>query len=185
MANNKTEKAICSLKVEKGKERYLDYEYLLKTGKKNPEKLYPYSNQIASALKNKKVDIIYVALHLAAYTSKKDDGEFFKSIFEDYYFLLSHESILVPTIAAGLSGLIITKNPDLEPQITDILLNCDKIVKVKNMGLTQAYIVNAFSEYFTLSPRQADMLEFAKKSLTSKSPKAKQVSKDFIKRHGV
>ncbi len=183
MGTNRISKAILSLTIEKGQQRYKDYDYLLRKGISNPEMLYNYSDQISKALKCKKADILYVAIHLAAYISGKDNGQYFNDIFKDYFSLLNHESVVVAPHVAGLSAVIIKNNPQFEPVITALMLNLDKTAKCKNKELVKAYAINAFSEYFDISCCKNNILEFVKNHIKSTSPKARKASLDFLKIH--
>jgi hypothetical protein len=181
MNNNSIENAIKFLNVVKGKERYIWYKLLLDIGKTNPQKLFPFSFQIGEALKSDKPDILYFAIYLTAYISKKEN--FFQSVFDDYISLLSHESVVVAPHTARLMGLIVNNNPQIELKITPILLDIENRARCKNKELVKGYTIRTFNDYFKISNSKEDIVVFVKNQLQSKSSVTKKTAKEFLKKY--
>jgi len=161
--------------------RYPSFKALLLISEEHPEVLYPRWDYFAELLVSDNAYRKLIAVRLLANLTRVDTNNKFEDIFDTYYNLLN-DSVIVAGHLASNSGKIAKAKPELEPKITNKLLNIDK-TNHKHKELIKSGAIEAFSEYFDETKDKQKILDFVKKQLTSTSPKTKKTAAAFLKNH--
>jgi hypothetical protein len=167
------------------KTRYTSFKALMFIAEEQPELLYPHWDHYATLIDKENTHSKYVGIYLlAALTVADKDGKF-EEMFDRYYALLNDESIIPSAHVASNSGKIVKAKLELEPKITDKLLNIDKTHHSPgHRELIKSYAIEAFDEYFEQARDKNKILEFVNRQLESKSPKTRRKAKGFLKKWG-
>lgn len=176
-----TQELLNTIQTAKGKERYKAFLELLNLAGKSPNGVSPIWDDLVQMLDEEKTDTTYIPMQILGTLAEKGDKRFIK-IFEKYSALLSHKSVVIAPHAAKNLGLIAKSIPELEPQITEKLLNLDKLIKTANKGLVYAYAIEGLRAYYKSSKRKEEIIKLVEKQLKSTTPKAVKNAKEFLKR---
>ena len=183
MTGKKIEKLIKELQSENDKNRYKSFRVLFPLSEKEPKKLYPFWEVLVSMLKKKEVSNKHYSINLISNLVAVDKQNKFEKIFKLFYGNLSHESPVVSAHVAGNSGKIVRAKPQLEEQITKLLLDEKIRKKTRYPDLMSSYIIKAFGEYFDQIKDKDKVVAFIKRQLDSSSPKTKKVAKEFLSKN--
>jgi hypothetical protein len=158
---------------------------LLLVGEEHPELLYPHWDLFVELLGRENTYFKLRGANLIAACVSADNGNRFESLFDEYYGLLDGSGVITATYIARNSGKIARAKPALESRITDRLLAIDETSHpAERRDLIKAYALDSFQEYFEVSERQEEILDFARAQLESKSPKTRKAAKVFLKTWG-
>ena len=120
-----------------------------------------------------------IAVRILANLTHVDKENRFEGLFDRYYALLN-DSVIVAGHLAACSGTISKAKPELRSNITQQLLNIDKIMQ-KHKDLVKAYVIDAFYEYFREAENKSEILQFVRGQLNSRSPKTRKKAKQFLR----
>lgn len=169
---------------DKTREKYFKIIYPLSDS--NPELLYPYWDLFIEMLYKPEVSNKYYAIHLIANLIKVDLDNRFNEVF-NYWFndLLNFESPVVSPHIAEKSGMIAKVKPDLEKEITQLLLNIGETSKCRHIDLQKAYILSAFDMYFESISNKVMVIEFIKAQQDNPSPKTRKKAKELMEKYNI
>jgi hypothetical protein len=158
---------------------------LLLLGEEHPELLYPRWDLFVDLLGSENTYFKLRGVNLIATCVAADTEHRFDDLFDEYYALLDGSGVIAASYVAQNSGKIARVKPDLQDRITDRLLAIDETHHpAERKDLIKGHALDAFAEYFETSERQAEILDFAKSQLDSKSPKTRKIAKEFLKTWG-
>ena len=125
----------------------------------------------------------YIAIWIIAHLTKADPENRFEKLFDVYYGLLGDKSVIPAGHVAAKSGIIALAKPELQPEITNRLLNIDRVVQ-RHKDLVKASAIEAFDAYFEKSKDQERIIAFVKAQLNCESPKTRKTAQAFLKKWG-
>jgi hypothetical protein len=158
------------------------FKTLMIISEQYPKKLYSKWDYFADMLDSENHYHRYMAINLIANLAKVDIKNEFNQIFDKYFCNIGGKRTMVAGQAALNSGKIAKVKPELRSNITNRLLNIDKIHQGKQTELIKAYAVDAFDEYFEVSSDQEKILAFVNAQLNSESPKTRKKAEEFLKK---
>lgn len=162
--------------------RYNCFKVLMLISQEHGELLYPKWDYFVELLSSDHTYWKLSALQIIANLTKVDTENKFESIFERYYGLLDDKSMIPAAYVAANSGKIVKAKPELEPSITNKLLNIDETHhEAERKDLIKAGAIEAFSEYFEEAKDKDKITEFVKEQLNSTSPKTRKTAKNFLR----
>jgi len=137
---------------------------------------------ITAALENQNIYHILVGIHILADLTSADTGARFEKIFEQFYNVLFHKSMVVISHVCLASGRIMLHKPGLRRKIEDILLKIDQFIgQQKHKDLIKGAVLEAFTEARTITRRKQDIQEFARTLLNSaENPKSRKLAKSYL-----
>ncbi len=148
----------------------------------NAKILYKYWDFFTELLKSKNAFHILNAVYILTSLISVDKEHRFEEIYDSYFAQLYNPKVSVAAHVARNAALIVKYNPDLESSVTQKLLDYQFVAdNYKNGELVKAYIIEAFSEYYSYSENKDNIIQFVKYQLNSSSPKTKKLAKNFIK----
>jgi hypothetical protein len=159
--------------------RYSSFKALNLLSEKHPERLYGKWDLFADLLTSDNTHQKYIAIYILANLAKVDSESKFEKIFDVYYGLLRDKSVIPPAHVAVNSGKIALAKPKLRAEITNRLLEIDKVVQ-RHRDLVKASAIEAFNVYFEESEDQERIIDFAKAQLQCESPKTRKIAKTFL-----
>lgn len=160
--------------------RNQSYKAIYLISQKHPSLLYSKWSFFSDLLDSDNAYLRLIAVILIANLTKIDTEHKFEEII-DIYFNLLNDSIMVAGHLARELGKIAQAKPDLEPQITNLLLNLNKSTH-KHKDLLKSYAIEAFNDYFTQTKNQGEIIAFVQDQLQSSSPKTRKIAKGFIEK---
>jgi hypothetical protein len=162
--------------------RYNSYRAIKSITESQPGIVYPYWDFFISQLESNNTYHILVGIHILADLASFDIEDKFEKIFDQYYKLLNHRSMILISHVCLASGRIMLHKPGLAGKIEDILLNIDRFIgKQKHKDLIKGAVLEAFSEARTLTTRKREIREFAATLLESAdSPKSRKLAKKYL-----
>jgi len=166
---------------KKDEVRYGSFKALNILSEKHPEKLYGKWDFFADLMHSDNTHHKYIAIYIIANLTRADSENKFEKLFDAYYGLLGDRSVIPPAHVAVNSGKIALAKPKLQAEITNRLLEIDKVVQ-KHRDLVKASAIEAFDVYFEESEDQERMIDFAKAQLDCESPKTRKMAKTFLKK---
>lgn len=146
----------------------------------NPKFLYPHWDNFSKMLKSKNNYHKYIAIYLLANLTAVDVENKFKTLFDEYFGILSGDRAMTASHVALNSSKIALNKPELQERIIDILLNIDKIHQGKQTEMIKAYVIEALHEMYSEIEDKKRVIGFVKAQLKSKSPKTKKAASSFI-----
>jgi HEAT repeat protein len=155
---------------------------LLLLGEERPELLYPHWDLFVELLRNEDTYFKLRGANLIATCAAADTEHRFEGLLDEYYAILDGSGVIAACYIARNSGRIARAYPDLEDRITSKLLAIDETNHPpERKDLIKGQALEAFGEYFETSQHKAEILEFARAQLQSKSPKTRKIAKAFLK----
>jgi regulator of replication initiation timing len=170
-----------NLQSKDDKIRFPSFQIINKIAQDNPDILYYKWDYFASFLESKNTYHNYIGIYIIANLVRVDSDKRFEKIFDKYYGLLKHNSVIPVAHIALNSDKIVKAKPDLEEKITYLLLDLGNI-NHKNKELIKENAILALSNYFELSKSKDKIISFVKKQVDSSSVKTRKVAKDFVKK---
>ena len=163
--------------------RYNSHKVLSQISEEQPKLLYGQWDYFVKFLDSDNTYHKLSAIILLANLTKIDRGNKFEKIFNKFYGLLNDKSFITAAYVCGASGKIALSKPKLQAKITNRLLSIDKTQhEQERKDLVIANIIEAFDEYYVQIRGKKKILEFVEKQLNCKSPKTRQIAKEFLKR---
>ena len=175
---------LATLVVKKEEIRFNSFNALMWIAERKPEVLYSSWDVFVGLLGSRNSHHQYIAVFLIAELVKIDTESKFEPIFDQYYGILETGGTIAAANLIKNSGKIALAKPNLEPQITEKLLNIDSIHKGKQKAMIKGIAVEAFSEYLGKSTRKDEIIDFVTKQLDSDSPKAMHNAAEFLNTYG-
>lgn len=158
---------------------------LLLLGEEHPQLLYPHWDLFVELLRSENTYFKLRGANLIATCLAADTEHRFKGLFDEYFDVLNGSGVIAASYIARNSGKIARAKPDLQDTITDRLLAIDETHHpAERKDLIKRHALEAFAEYFETSERKAEIMEFARAQLDSKSPKTRKIAKEFLKTWG-
>lgn len=171
--------------TKKASTRFTSFNALTILSEEHPEVLYPEFDHFVDLLGSKDNSSRYIALHIIANLTTVDTEKKFEQVFDKYFNLFDDRNLPTAAHAVGNSGKIAKAKPELETKISKKLLNIDETSHTpEHKDLMKSYAVDAFGEYFDVASDKLKILEFVKKQLYSKSPRARKAVKEFLEKWG-
>jgi hypothetical protein len=162
--------------------RYNSYRAIKTITAEQPVVFYPYWDYFVSQLASENTYHILAGIHILADLNRVDTERRFEKIFEQYYQLLNHPSMVVISHVCLASGRNMLYKPGLAGKIEDILLSIDQFIgKQKHRDLIKGAVLEAFTEARTITSRKQEIREFATTLLKScESPKSRKLAKKYL-----
>jgi hypothetical protein len=162
--------------------RYNSYRAIRSITGSTPAVFYPYWDVFKSQLESDNTYHVLVGIHILADLAMVDTSARFEEMFEQYYQLLNHRSMVVVSHLCLASGRIMLYKPALSGSIEDILLNIDRFIgQQKHKDLIKGAVLEAFTEARPLLHRKKEIREFAMGLLqSSESPKSRKLAKIYL-----
>jgi len=158
---------------------------LLRLGEEHPQLLYPHWDLFVELLRSENTYFKLRGANLIATCAAADTEHRFEGLFDEYFGLLNGSGVIAASYIARNSGKIARAKPDLQDRITSRLLAIDETHHpAERKDLIKGHALEAFAEYFETSERKAEIMEFARAQLDSKSPKTRKIAKEFLKTWG-
>jgi len=158
---------------------------LLLLGEEHPQLLYPHWDLFVELLRSENTYFKLRGANLIATCAAADTEHRFEGLFDEYFGLLNGSGVIAASYIARNSGKIARAKPDLQDRITSRLLAIDETHHpAERKDLIKGHALEAFAEYFETSERKAEIMEFARAQLDSKSPKTRKIAKEFLKTWG-
>jgi len=158
---------------------------LLLLGEEHPQLLYPHWDLFVELLRSENTYFKLRGANLLATCVAADTEHRFEGLFDEYFQALNGSSVIAASYIARNSGKIVRAKPDLQDRITSRLLAIDEThYPAERKDLIKRHALEAFAEYFETSERKAEIMEFARAQLDSKSPKTRKIAKEFLKTWG-
>ncbi|NLI99172.1 hypothetical protein GX441_11010 [bacterium] len=156
------------------------FNTLMMLSEMDAERLYHKWNLFSELLDSENTYHKYIAVYLIVNLLSADKDKRFDEIFPRFYALLE-DSIVVAGHVAALSARIIHARPELEPRITEKLLDIDKTSQ-KHKYLLKAGAIDSFDSYFEGAKDKEGILRFVRQALAGDSPKTRKKAKEFLKK---
>ena len=175
-------KALDNLTQKNETIRYNTYRAIKTITETDPGCFYPHWDFFVSQLESRNTYHILVGLHILADLTAADPGNRFVKLFDRYYDLLNHKSMIVVSHVCLASGRIMTHKPGLIAMIEDKMLNIDRFIKEqKHKDLIKGAVLEAFTEAKVLTGRKEEIKEFARSLLdSSESPKSRKLAIKYL-----
>jgi len=164
--------------------RFGSFQVLLHLSEEHPEVLYPRWDYFAGLLDSDNSYRQYIAVYLIASLTKADSESRFEKIFDRYYGILGGKGTVAAAHLVLNSGKVARAKPHLRAEITNRLLNIDKIHHGKQKELIKGHAVDALSEYFEEAGNKGEIIGFVRQQLESGSPRTRKAAGEFLKRWG-
>ncbi|KKT53702.1 MAG: hypothetical protein UW45_C0029G0011 [Parcubacteria group bacterium GW2011_GWC2_44_22] len=153
---------------------------------KNPATLYPNWEFFVNLLDSENNILRWIAIDVLANLTAIDHENKFERIFPKFFGLMSLGSLITAAHVVDNSACIIKNKPQFENQITDILLQVDKVklptAECRNILIGKA--IEAFEQYFDQLERKDEARAFVEKQLNNSRPATKEKALEYINAHG-
>lgn len=177
------EKLIKNLLVKDDYTRFNSHKVLLILSEKKPEILYPDWDFFANLLKSSNNFQIVIGIQLIANLVRVDHQAKFEGLFDEYCRLIDTKSVMTSSHLALNLGKIAKEKPNLREKVTKRLLSIDKTHhEPQRKDLIKAYAIESLNEYFDMVEDKAEIINFVKSQLKSRSPKTKKIAESFLKK---
>lgn len=168
---------------DKARIKYGCAKVLRVLAERNPEVLYPKWNFFTNLLNNSntflKSDGVFTLGHLARVDSKNKIEE----VFDKLYSLLDDESMITAANLVGVSAIIATAKPELQPKITDKLLSINQTHHGSECrNILKGHAITTFEAYFQDSSDKKRILDFIKAELKNTRPATRKKAERFLKK---
>lgn len=171
--------------------RYSCSKALRILSEQQPDKIYPYFNDVANWLQDSNSFVKWDGILILANLAAVDTQHCFAAVYEAYFGLIRDSKMVTAANVAGNAWKIVHAVPEWETDITQRLLEVPQIVYLHH-GEPSAecnrvmcgHVLDCFDRYFDLSNNQKAMLCFAQTQLDSSRKSVAQKAACFLKRHG-
>jgi hypothetical protein len=162
--------------------RYNCSKTLMIISRERGELLYPSWAYLVEFLDSENSYQKMAAVNLLANLVKFDTENRFEQLLKNYFDLLDDKSMILGIYVASNAGKIVNSKPQLEKQITKLLLDIDNTHHSGDRKeLIKAGAIEAFLQYFPLSENKEKILKFVSEQQASSSPKTRKLAKQFLK----
>jgi len=129
--------------------RHNCFKLLFEISREQPRVLYPDWDDFVPFLASRNVHHRSVAVQILTGLVRADEDKRFDEVFEDYFWLLHDESVVVARYAARHAGEIAIAKPHLQSRITDRLLALDQVQNAgRHTELVKADAIDSLALYF-------------------------------------
>jgi hypothetical protein len=175
---------IANLKEKNETIRYNSVKILTKIADDQPEKIYPYWNNIKEQLYSNNIIPLLSGIVLISRLIRVDKNNFFRSIQDDFFDLFEHRNVIPVRYFILAIWRIGKARPEYIPRIVKILFSIDGLNQ-EHKGLLKGDALLAFAELWDLIDQttRAKIIEFAKGLLNSESPRTKKEAKKFLQKY--
>jgi hypothetical protein len=162
--------------------RYNSSKILFAVTEQKAELLYSKFDDLVKFLDSDNTYHKLSAVLLLGNLTKADKDNKFEKIFNKYFSLMDDKSFITAAYISQASGKIAIAKPKLQTKITNKLLKIDETHhEQERKDLAKAYIIDAFSQYYTQAKNKKAIIDFVQRQLNCKSPKTRKKAKDFLK----
>jgi len=149
---------------------------------KNPKMLYSKMDFFVNLLESENNILKWTAIDVIANLSSADSKNEFDKIFENFYDLLSDESMITAGHVIDNSGKIARAKPHLQNKITKELLKVEKIqyktTECRNILLGD--VILAFGQYIDHVSNKEEMISLVKRQLKNSRKATKAKAEKFL-----
>jgi len=170
--------------LKKARIRFRCAKILRIISEKKSEILYPKMDFFIKLFDSENKIIMWNTMDVIANMTSIDSKNKFNEIFEEYYNLLSDESMVTAAHVIDNSGKIAKAKPELQGRITAKLLRLEEIPRdedCKNIHLGKAIL--AFDKYFDQSKNKDEIISFVKRNQNNPRNATKLKAAKFLKKH--
>ncbi len=162
--------------------RYNSFRALKQIAETRPGVLFPHWDFFITQMESTNTYHVLVGIHILADLAAVDTEYRFEKIFERYYGLLNHRSMVVVSHVCLASGRLMKHKPGLMPAIVDKLLDIDRFIEQqKHKELIKGAALEAFAEAWPEISRRDEILEYARSLLEAgESPKSRKLARKFL-----
>ncbi len=163
--------------------RYNSVRILSGIAEEQPEKIYPYWNDLKEQLYSKNIIPLLSGIVLISRLIRADSNNYFRSIEDDFFNLFEHKNV-IPVRYLLLDIWRVGKaRPEYIPRIVEILFSIDGLNQ-EHKGLLKGDALLSFTELWELLDQdtRVKVVEFAKGLLNSESPKTKKEARKFLQK---
>lgn len=172
--------------------RYSCTKILRMLSERQPDKIYPYFDDVANWLRDSNSFVKWDGILTLANLASVDAQRRFASVYEEYFELIRDSKMVTAANAAGNAWKIVQAVPEWESDITRRLLEVPQIVYLHH-GEPSAecnrvmcgHVLDCFDHYFDLSNDQKSMLSFAHAQLNSSRKSVAKKAARFLKKHEI
>ena len=172
--------------------RYSCTKILRMLSERQPDKIYPYFDDVANWLRDSNSFVKWDGILTLANLASVDAQRRFASVYEEYFGLIRDSKMVTAANAAGNAWKIVQAVPEWESDITRRLLEVPQIVYLHH-GEPSAecnrvmcgHVLDCFDHYFDLSKNQQAMLCFARSQLNSSRKSVAKKAARFLNKHEI
>lgn len=172
--------------------RYSCTKILRMLSERQPDKIYPYFDDVANWLRDSNSFVKWDGILTLANLASVDAQRRFASVYEEYFGLIRDSKMVTAANAAGNAWKIVQAVPEWESEITRRLLEVPQIVYLHH-GEPSAecnrvmcgHVLDCFDHYFDLSKNQQAMICFARSQLNSSRKSVAKKAARFLKKHEI
>ena len=172
--------------------RYSCTKTLRMLSERQPDKIYPYFDDVANWLRDSNSFVKWDGILTLANLASVDAQRRFASVYEEYFGLIRDSKMVTAANAAGNAWKIVQAVPEWESDITRRLLEVPQIVYLHH-GEPSAecnrvmcgHVLDCFDHYFDLSKNQQAMICFARSQLNSSRKSVAKKAARFLKKHEI
>lgn len=172
--------------------RYSCTKILRMLSERQPDKIYPYFDDVANWLRDSNSFVKWDGILTLANLASVDAQRRFASVYEEYFGLIRDSKMVTAANEAGNAWKIVQAVPEWESEITRRLLEVPQIVYLHH-GEPSAecnrvmcgHVLDCFDHYFDLSKNQQAMLCFARSQLNSSRKSVAKKAARFLKKHEI
>lgn len=172
--------------------RYSCTKILRMLSERQPDKIYPYFDDVANWLRDSNSFVKWDGILTLANLASVDAQRRFASVYEEYFGLIRDSKMVTAANAAGNAWKIVQAVPEWESDITRRLLEVPQIVYLHH-GEPSAecnrvmcgHVLDCFDHYFDLSKNQQAMICFARSQLNSSRKSVAKKAARFLKKHEI
>jgi len=176
---------LANLKIKEETVRYNSSRILNLLSFEHPEVLYPKWDSFVELIKSDHTYWILSAIPILANLTKVDTENRFEKLFNTYYDLLDHWSVIPAAWVAENSWMIARTKPGLQAKITNHLLKIDQTHhRSDRKDLIKSGIIKSFNEYFGDIRQKKKVIEFVRSQLDCSSPKTRKMAAQFLDKWG-
>jgi len=170
--------------------KYACTKIIRMVSEQKPELLYPHFEDIAKWLHHKNSFIKWDSILTLSNLSSVDHEDRFKAIYQDYFGLIRDPQMITAANVVGNAWKIVLAKPELESDITRILLEVPNITYINKGGpspecncIVCGQVLECFEHYFDYSRNQSAMINFAEGQLCSHRKSVVKTAEKFLKQH--
>jgi hypothetical protein len=164
--------------------RHNCFKVLLPVAEYDPALLYPHWDSFVTMLRSANSYHRMIAVTFIARLVSADTERRFDHIYDAYFAHLDDESVIVARYVAQNARWIARARPEWLGEITTRLLEIVHTYhNAARRDLLAADVIAFCSEFLELAPDQPRIRAFVEGQAESKSPKARQAARDFMKRY--
>lgn len=172
--------------------RYSCTKILRRLSERQPDKIYPYFDDVANWLQDPNSFVKWDGILTLANLASVDAQRRFASVYEEYFGLIRDSKMVTAANEAGNAWKIVQAVPEWESDITRRLLEVPQIVYLHH-GVPSAecnrvmcgHVLDCFDHYFDLSKNQQAMICFARSQLNSSRKSVAKKAARFLKKHEI